>query len=59
MLGERCDTDAPMQPFCDGYAAGLCGEDPRSCPYDKMTKERNEWERGQSIGVDLMRSVAP
>lgn len=50
----------PMQPFCEGYVAGIRGVgDPRCCPYDKMTKEWNEWNRGQGLGcgVVLMRGL--
>lgn len=36
--------------FIEGVEAGLAGEDPRLCPYDKMTKEAAEWHRGQRSG---------
>lgn len=40
----------PMGPFEEGYRAGLCGDDPRTCPYEKLTKEWQEWNRGQHCG---------
>lgn len=41
----------PMAPFGLGFKAGILGYDPRACPYDRMTREWNEWQRGLTIGV--------
>ena len=38
-----------MQPFELGWQAGWRGDDPRTCPYEKMTREWNEWQRALSI----------
>jgi hypothetical protein len=37
----------------EGYQSGLRGEDPRMCPYDKMTRERREWQLWHSYGVEV------
>ena len=52
MTGKSETTDH-MAPFKEGLGAGLVGADPRVCPYDKMTKEWDEWQRGQAIGVGM------
>lgn len=36
-----------------GIKAGMAGEDPRSCPYPKMTIERYVWERWHGWGVEI------
>ena len=41
--------------FIAGVEAARRGDDPRECPYDKMTCERYEWERGQRWGVEIVR----
>lgn len=46
-------------PYVEGFRTGLrCGSW-FLCPYDKMTKERREWERGHSAGLDLYREYGP
>lgn len=40
--------------FIEGVEAGIRGDDPRSCPHEKMTREHDEWDRGQRWGVGLM-----
>lgn len=40
--------------FIEGVEAGKRGDDPRACPYEKMTREHREWHRGQSWGVRLV-----
>ena len=44
------DGNDSGQSFIDGFRAGLCGDGWETCPYDKMTRERYEWERGQALG---------
>lgn len=46
-----------MEAFCEGYRAGLVGPDPRMCPYEKLTKEWVEWQRGYGVGADLVASA--
>lgn len=41
-------------PFTEGLVAGLRGEDPRSCPYAKMTAEWNRWQSGHRAGTEFM-----
>lgn len=53
MSNPTSDTTDLMAPFGEGLKAGIVGCDPRECPYDKMTKEWGEWQRGQTIGVTL------
>lgn len=52
MRADSKTTDT-MMPFGLGFKAGILGCDPRECPYDKMTMEWEEWQRGQSIGVTV------
>ena len=40
-----------MQPFELGWQAGWRGDDPRTCPYEKMTQEWNEWQQALSIAA--------
>lgn len=44
-------TTDPLAIFKAGVAAGLRGDDPRSCPWNKMTAAWNEWQRGQTWGI--------
>jgi ribosome modulation factor len=37
-----------------GYYAGLCGDDPRSCPYENMTKEWYNWQFAHRWGCVYM-----
>jgi ribosome modulation factor len=39
-----------------GLRAGIAGEDPRICPYEKMTREWNEWQRWHGYGLTLATS---
>jgi ribosome modulation factor len=41
-------------PFGLGFKSGIKGEDPRVCPFVKMTEEWFEWNKGQKFGVDYM-----
>lgn len=45
-------------PFELGWAAGLAGEDPRLCPFDKMTKECREWQSAHGKATDYVRFAA-
>lgn len=42
------------EPFEEGYKAGIRGDDPRMCPYEKMSKEWNEYQRGLKIGAAIV-----
>lgn len=50
------ETITTPGPFEDGFKKGLVGEDPRSCPYE-WGKEWQAWQRGQSLGIDLMKAL--
>lgn len=39
--------------FEGGYHAGLRGDDPRTCPYEKMTKEYNRWQFAHRVGTKI------
>lgn len=41
-----------MGAFGEGWFGGLRGADPRECPYDKMTREWNAWQRGLRLAVE-------
>lgn len=41
--------------FIQGISAGFQGEDPRLCPFDKMTREHAEWQRGHHVGSRINR----
>ena len=36
-----------------GYKAGLAGDDPRLCPFEKMTTEWREWQRWHCYGLKV------
>ena len=36
-----------------GYHSGINGEDPRLCPYPKMTLEARAWNEAQRNGVNV------
>lgn len=36
-----------------GYRSGIEGEDPRVCPYAKMTVEWRAWNEGQRHGANV------
>jgi hypothetical protein len=42
------------KPWEQGWISGLIGEDPRLCPYDKMTKEWYEWQSFHGKGIEFM-----
>lgn len=44
--------------FEEGYKAGLRGDDPRLCPYEKMTKEWNRWQFAHRIGCEYSETDA-
>jgi hypothetical protein len=44
-------TDDPLWVFKLGIKAGIVGADPRECPFPKMSKEHNEWQRGLCFGL--------
>jgi hypothetical protein len=45
-------------PFELGWVAGLTGEDPRLCPFEKMTAEWREWQSFHGKAVEYVRGVA-
>lgn len=40
-------------PYVEGFHAGEDGLDPRECPYEKMTAEYREWQRGHALAVEI------
>ena len=42
------------QPFEAGFYSGLSGDDPRMCPFDKMTREWQEWQRWHGFGIEML-----
>ncbi len=40
----KLETD-PNEAFCNGWKAYFEGVGAMACPYDKMTREWNEWQR--------------
>ena len=44
--------------FEEGYKAGLRGDDPRLCPYEKMTKEWHRWQFAHRIGCTYVEEQA-
>lgn len=40
-----------MQAFEAGWAAGLRGDDPRSCPFEKLSREWHDWHRAHILVV--------
>ena len=38
-----------------GLQAGWRGDDPRTCPYDKLTQEWRDWHRWYEIGAKAVR----
>lgn len=42
-------------PFELGWMAGLMGDDPRLCPFEKMTKEWSEWQSAHGKATDFRR----
>jgi hypothetical protein len=57
MDGAKTSGGDPLSVFEAGLGAGSRGDDPRSCPHDKMTLEFGEWQRGHRLGVDLLRET--
>lgn len=37
----------------DGYHAGIRGDDPRLCPYEKMSAEWKEWQMWHGWGTEI------
>lgn len=50
-------TDGIMNPLITayelGYRAGVDGEDPRLCPYPKMTTEAQAWQEALRHGANV------
>ncbi len=44
-------------PMLDGYHAGLRGDDPRTCPHEKLTKEWREWQMWHGWGAEIYRTM--
>lgn len=49
---EKPEPD-PRLAFEYGFIAGLDREDPRSCPFGRMTKEWAEWQRWHGFGIQF------
>lgn len=43
-------------PFELGWVAGLIGEDPRLCPFEKTTAEWREWQSFHGKAVEYVRT---
>ncbi len=43
------------RPFELGWCAGLAGDDPRTCPFEKLTAEWYEWQRWQAYATMSLR----
>lgn len=46
-------------PFELGWVAGLTGEDPRLCPFEKTTAEWREWQSFHGKAAEYVRSTMP
>lgn len=57
MSVTESEIEAAISPMSDpfelGYRAGLRDEDPRCCPYEKMTKEWQTWQRARNIAIAI------
>lgn len=42
------------RPFELGWKAGLAGDDPRLCPFDKLTAEWYEWQSWRTFACGLL-----
>lgn len=40
-----------------GYHSGVNGEDPRVCPFPKMTLDWTAWNEGQRRGAEMCREA--
>lgn len=47
-----------QSPFELGWSAGLAGEDPRLCPYEKTTREWREWQSFHGKAVEYARALS-
>jgi hypothetical protein len=41
----------------EGFEAGCRGDDPRVCPFLKMTAEWREWQRWHAYGVEWHKTI--
>jgi hypothetical protein len=48
-----------VQIFEQGWMAGVRGDDPRTCPYAKMTVEAREWQTWHRIGAFYATAFKP
>jgi len=48
-------TDPRIQAYEMGYYSGVNGEDPRVCPFPKMTAEWKAWNEAQAHGAEMHR----
>ena len=42
-------------PYELGWMAGLMGEDPRLCPFEKLTSEWQKWQSAHGKATDFRR----
>ena len=47
-------SDHSYTPYELGWMAGLRGDDPRSCPFEKLSSEWSEWWRAHGYGVQYV-----
>lgn len=43
----------PMEPFTLGLGTDNAGESAQMCPFDKMTNEWYDWQRGHRLGIGM------
>jgi ribosome modulation factor len=43
----------------EGYEYGKRGQDPRLCPYDKLSEEWNVWQRWHTFGTFIRSGDVP
>lgn len=57
VIDKRQAPEPGIGVFIEGVEAAARGDDPRCCPYEKMTRERHEWDRGQNWGNAFMAMI--
>lgn len=45
-------TADDLEVYWSGWIAGLHGDDPRTCPHEKLTHEWRVWQRWHGFGVE-------
>ena len=57
-LEDALEQARTPTPFALGWIAGLAGEDPRMCPFEKMTAEWREWQSAHGKATEYARFAA-